>query len=92
MSLSPRSLISGAIATVTKPLTGDGAAERSAAAEKAARTRKANAAKRSASARKAAESRKANADARSAAAKRGARTRSQKRARIDAMVEATRRD
>jgi hypothetical protein len=65
---------------------------RSAAAQKAVVTRERNAKKRSDSARRAAETRKTNAAARSSAAKRGARKRTQTKARVDAMVDATKRD
>ena len=71
---------------------GGGSADRSEAAQKAARTRKAEADKRSQAARKAAQTRKAAADKRSTAAKRGAETRRQRDARVEAMVEATKRD
>jgi hypothetical protein len=47
---------------------------------------------RSEAATKAAATRRRNANARSAAAKRAAQTRKQRDARVDAMVEATRRD
>ena len=65
---------------------------RSEAAQKAARTRKAQADKRSDAARKAAETRRMNAEGRSATAKKAARTRAQRDARVEAMVEATKRD
>ena len=79
-----RQLIGGVI--------GGGSADRSEAAQKAAQTRKAEADKRSQAARKAAQTRKAAADKRSKAAKRGAETRRQRDARVEAMVEATKRD
>ena len=75
--------------TVVKTVKGD---DRSAAAEKAAATRKAQAAKRSATATKAAQTRKANAAKRSTTAKRAAKTRKQRDGRVEAMVEATKRD
>lgn len=65
---------------------------RSEAAQKAARTRKAEADKRSQAAKKAAETRRMKADARSTTAKKAARTRAQRDARVEAMVEATKRD
>lgn len=65
---------------------------RSEAAKKAAVTREKNAKQRSAAAKKAAATRTANAKQRSAAAKRGATTRSRRKARVDAMVDAVKRD
>ena len=47
---------------------------------------------RSEAARKAAQTRKADAERRSKAAKRGAETRKQRDGRVEAMVEATKRD
>ena len=84
MITKTRQLISGVL--------GGSSTDRSEAAQKAARTRKAEADKRSAAAKKAAATRKAKADARSKAAKQGAKTRRQRDARVEAMVEATRRD
>ncbi|MDT7570478.1 MAG: hypothetical protein QOE05_652 [Actinomycetota bacterium] len=49
-------------------------------------------ARRSDAAAKAATTRKRNADARSTAARKAARTRKQRDGRVEAMVEATRRD
>ena len=71
---------------------GGGSADRSEAAQKAAQTRKAQADRRSEAARKAAQTRKADAERRSKAAKRGAETRKQRDGRVEAMVEATKRD
>jgi hypothetical protein len=91
-----RNLASTVVRTALSPVLGGHGADRSAAAQKAAETRAANARARSASARKAAETRKAKAAERSATAKRAARTRktrtTQRRSRIDAMVDATRED
>jgi hypothetical protein len=86
MLSTAKNLVTGAVKTVT------GGSDRSAAAEKAAATRKAQAAKRSAAAKKAAETRKSQADKRSASAKRAARTRKQRDDRVAAMRDATRRD
>ena len=76
---------------ITGVLGGSGA-DRSAAAQKAAQTRKAEADKRSQASKRAAETRKANAAKRSQASKRAAQTRKQRDDRVEAMVEATRRD
>jgi len=84
MITKARQLITGVL--------GGSTTDRSEAAQKAARTRKADADKRSEAATRAAQTRKANADKRSKAAKRGAETRKQRDARVEAMVEATRRD
>ena len=73
-------------------LLGDGDSKRSAAAKKGAAKRAAEKRKRSAAAKKAAATRGRKAKARSSAAKKGARTRSQRRARVDAMLDAVRRD
>jgi hypothetical protein len=84
MFTKARQLISGVI--------GGASADRSEAAQKAARTRKLQADRRSDAAKRAAATRKANAEGRSKAAQRGAETRRQRDARVEAMVEATRRD
>lgn len=65
---------------------------REEAAQKAAATREKNAAQRSASAKQAAQTRKKKSQARSAAAKRAATTRNRRKARVDAMVDATKTD
>ena len=91
MLSNAKNLITGTVGTVARVVTGAPDA-RSEAAQKAARTRERDAEKRSAAAQKAAETRKAKASARSAAAKQAARTRRQRDARVEAMVEATRRD
>jgi hypothetical protein len=86
-------LATGAARTIARTVTGGGSeTTRSEAAQKAAATRKRDAAKRSATAEKAAQTRKANAAKRSATAKKAATTRKQRDARVEAMVEATRRD
>lgn len=82
-----RNLVTGVVRTLTG--TND---SRTQAAQKAAATRAREAAKRSETAQKAAQTRKAKAAQRSATAKKAARTRKQRDARVEAMVEATRRD
>ena len=84
MITKARQLISGVL--------GGSSTDRSEAAQKAARTRKAEAVKRSDAAKRAAETRKVNAGKRSKAAKSAAETRRQRDARVEAMVEATKRD
>ena len=84
MFTKARQLITGII--------GGSSTDRSAAAQKAAQTRKAEADRRSEAAKRAAETRKLNADRRSRTAKRAAETRKQRDGRVEAMVEATRRD
>ena len=83
-----RNLVSGVVRTIT----GTKENPRTEAAQKAAATREREAAKRSAAAKKAAGTRKAKAAQRSATAKKAARTRKQRDDRVEAMVEATRRD
>jgi hypothetical protein len=93
MFSKPRQLISGAAAAASTTIRGlTGQSARSKAAEKAARTRRQDTEQRSEAARRAAETRRARAQERSASAKQGARTRAQRDARVDAMVEATKRD
>ena len=91
-----RNLATTVVRTALSPVLGRRGSDRTEAAQKAAETRKANARARSASARQAAATRKAKADERSATARRGARTRkkrtTQRKDRIDAMVDATRED
>lgn len=84
--------VGGVANTVSRTLTGRSASDRSEAAQKAAATRRQQAAKRSRAAKKGAETRQASAAQRSAAAKKAARTRRQRDARVQAMVDATRRD
>ena len=83
-----KNLVTGVVRTVT----GTNENPRTDAAQKAAATRSREAAKRSEAARKAAQTRKAKAAQRSATAKKAARTRKQRDDRVEAMVEATRRD
>ena len=83
---NPKSLITSVVRTVT------GGPDRSEAAAKAAATRKQKANARSAAAARAAETRKRKAAARSATARKAAQTRKQRDDRVEAMVEATRRD
>jgi hypothetical protein len=91
MLSTAKNLISGAVDTATRTLTGK-PDKRKAASRKAALTRAAAARKRSEAAKQAAVTRKAKAKTRSQSAKRGAKTRGQKRARVDAMLDAVRKD
>ena len=88
MLRTARNLVTGVVRTIT----GTNDNPRAEAAQKAAATRSRQAAKRSESAQKAAQTRKANAAQRSATAKKAARTRKQRDDRVQAMVDATRRD
>jgi hypothetical protein len=88
MIQTAKNLVTGVVRTVT----GAGRNPREEAAQKAADTRSRTAAARSQAAQKAAQTRKQNAAQRSATAKKAARTRKQRDERVDAMVEATRRD
>ncbi len=92
MVLGMLSTAKNLVTTVARTVTGGAPVDRSAAAQKAADTRKRDAAKRSNAAQRAAQTRKAKADARSATAKKGAQTRKQRDARVAAMRDATRRD
>ncbi|HEV2815416.1 MAG TPA: hypothetical protein VGW10_19320 [Solirubrobacteraceae bacterium] len=90
-----KNLVTGAVGVVggaVRTLTGTKQNPRAEAAQKAAATRTRESAKRSATAKKAAQTRKAKAEQRSTTAKKAARTRRQRDARVEAMVEATKRD